>query len=649
MTQNKRPKREKKHTLRQDRTLRLGLVRKVMPLISATLIMLTLLSAATSMYVMQDMARTSLTHAAREAQVRVSEAVDAVTSITSAMAECYAYSSDKESFSSIADAVAKDNQYILAVNVLDYNGKSLFTGEDLSKQEAYLKVRSNNKCFISDVAYDDRIGSHMFYVALPIIGGDKFIGVVETKVDAKLLKDYTADIIDGNTGSVFIVDGQGTCIAAENEMLMFNRINVETLPSYDLDFTSMTKLLNKMGADESGFTIYSRPSGSYYAAYTSIPGVLSWRLAATQNLMDFSGNVYTGFFIILGISIAAWFIIITRLGALGNRLSDSIKQSTERVKLISAGDFEHIEMESSDSDEISELLKAEYDLSEKLQRLIIETVKALDHMTSNDAKADLGDGFEGEYSRIKQALDKNIEAINLIIARISRAAEEVARGSAQMAAGAVGLSIGASQQASAVSQLFTNVADMARGVENISKTDVSFAANENLYSMLADPASERSKMELLISAMSNIAQTSEEIRKIATMIEGIVSETGILAFNASVEAARAGSAGRGFSVIASEVRQLADRSKESLESIKAQMNRIFEAIAVGKEMVDETVSAVDNMRQNVEQVRESLSQISNVIDNTAATSQETAAACEELSAQSALLRDLVSQFDYKGN
>lgn len=631
------------------RTLKAGLIRKLMPIISASLIILLFACTAISMLTTQNTARTILSYAAEQTNERLSQAIESISALNDAVADCACCSSDAEHLESIAEEISKSNEYILNINILDHNGRSMFTGEELSKQEAYLKVRSNNKRYISDVDYDDRTGCYMFYIAIPVISNGTYIGVIETKVDSKLLKDCVLEAVPGNSGSVFVLDSQGVCIAAENEMLMFNRVSVEQLASYDLNFSSMTRLMNTIAEQGEGFTSFKKQSGKYYAAFNTIAGTQSWRLVATQSVMEYSSGTYICFGVSLGLCAIIWMAIFLRLRALGADAGAKVRLGAQRLKLISSGELENVEAITCECEEIQELYSAQQALASNLRLIIDETVGMLDQMTGGDTGFAQSSAFEGDYGRVKQALERNISAINLIIARISRAAEEVARGSAQMAAGAVGLSIGASQQASAVSQLFTNVADMARGVENISKTDINAAELEGLYAMLADPTSKRSKMELMIAAMSNIAQTSEEIRKIASMIESIVSETGILAFNASVEAARAGSAGRGFSVIASEVRQLADRSKESLELIKVQMSRIFEAITVGKEMVDETVGAVDNMRQNVDQVKESLSQISSVIDDTAATSQETAAACEQLSAQAALLRDLVSQFSDKEN
>ena len=123
----------------------------------------------------------------------------------------------------------------------------------------------------------------------------------------------------------------------------------------------------------------------------------------------------------------------------------------------------------------------------------------------------------------------------------------------------------------------------------------------------------------------------------------------MLALNASVEATHAGDAGRGFSVIAAEVRSLADKSREAAKSADSKIDSIVRAVSRGSQTVDVTVSMIGEMTLAMDQVKAALEQISNIVENIAATAEETAAGSEELSAQADLLRSLVSEFKYQSD
>ena len=174
------------------------------------------------------------------------------------------------------------------------------------------------------------------------------------------------------------------------------------------------------------------------------------------------------------------------------------------------------------------------------------------------------------------------------------------------------------------------------------------------------------QMQALIQAVNHVKLNSTEITKIVQEIEDIAFQTNILALNASVEAARAGDAGRGFSVVAGEIRRLAAKTTAASKLTAELIDKNSEAVDVGMktaestaETLKESVTGAQKVNGMVEkisevciqqadaiaQIRKSIELISDIVQGNSATSEESAAASEELSAQAQVLKEMAEQFE----
>lgn len=273
------------------------------------------------------------------------------------------------------------------------------------------------------------------------------------------------------------------------------------------------------------------------------------------------------------------------------------------------------------------------------------------------------DAFLGDFLPVQEALSIVINSLNETISEINMFSDHVASGSDQVASGAQVLSEGVISQASSAEELAATMSEISRQVKENAETSqlVKTAAGEMGTNILAC----NQQMQEMKNAMEKINANSTQIRKIIKTIDDIAFQTNILALNAAVEAARAGESGKGFSVVAQEVRSLATKSSDASKSTEALIEQSLAAVDYGAKLAEETAASLmnvavgtDEMISQINQIAEAsnrqatatelvsigIDQISDIVQTNSTTAEELAAASEELYGQSQLLKGKVSRF-----
>ncbi|NBB10521.1 methyl-accepting chemotaxis protein [Pseudomonas sp. SLFW] len=247
-------------------------------------------------------------------------------------------------------------------------------------------------------------------------------------------------------------------------------------------------------------------------------------------------------------------------------------------------------------------------LTNSITRPISSALKAAEEIAEGDLTRTIQVDGNDEAGRLLAAMLKMQSKLRDTLQRISGSATQLASAAEELNAVTDESARGLSQQNNEIEQAATAVNEMTSAVEEVARNAVSTSeASKNATTSASDgrdlvqetvSAIERMSGDVQSTAtlIGNLAEQSRDIGKVLDVIRGLADQTNLLALNAAIEAARAGEAGRGFAVVADEVRALAHRTQQSTSEIE----RMIGSIQGGTE------EAVNSMRSSTERAESTL-------------------------------------------
>lgn len=547
--------------------------------------------------------------------------------------------------------------------IYDSNGISLATGKDASKEPFFIQSMQG-KTKISSPYIDEMTGKIKIDLSAPIIRNGNPAGCLLINPDAGFLNTLVSDIKVGDTGEAYIVDNQGTVIAAEDteQVLQMNAIKAaETVPS----MKEIAEVTKRTIEGQTNVESYKVNGTTYLASYCPVNTGDGWSVFVASERNEYTRAISNAALMMIGATVIFVILGVVLANFLSKGISDPIVSCVVRLTSLADGDLKSPSPMVKTKDETGILADALDALITRFNKIISGTDHVLSSISAGNLTVSCSDDhvFKGDFKGLQVSISNLTNSLSSTINKIDNTAVQVSTEAGQMADSATQLSQGAAEQAASVEELAATIAEITGQIN--STAHHSDLARDTVLALGGELDESNRQMQRLVSAMTEINNSSQEISMIIKTIEEIAFQTNILSLNAAVEAARAGTAGKGFAVVAEEVRNLAHRSAEAANSTTSIIEQSIKAVQNGVSLVNTTgemlssavlkssgaVSTMEEISRYAKQQAESANQItvgvdqvSGVVQTNSSAAEELAASSEELSSQAHILKDLVGRF-----